>query len=159
MVCRLAAPDGSRMAFPTETTRMKSSIHASSKPTASRSLLRLIAIAAIGVAAAPASAGGLFGCQSCGPCGGAAHETTPYGDMGCGPRYCGPVHDDCSGVDPCDSCNRWRGCNGARQTPEMLAPWQLPPGRGFQNAAQIGYAGNGGGGICTDCCKPVYRLW
>ena len=49
--------------------------------------------------------------------------------------------------------------NGAQERPEMLAPWQLPPGRGFQTAAEIGYAGNGGGGACLECRKPIYRLW
>ena len=41
----------------------------------------------------------------------------------------------------------------------MLAPWQLPPGRGFQTAADVGYSGNGGGGACLECRKPLYRLW
>jgi hypothetical protein len=135
----------------------------------------MVAIAAVVIAAQPVRAdwpsigsfgwpftgwsGWSFGCQSCGPCGGAAHQSTPYGDMGCGPKYCGAVHDDPCGVDPCDSCNRWSGCNGARQGPDMLAPWQLPPCRGFQSAAQVGYDGSGGGGICTDCRRPAYLLW
>lgn len=146
--------------------------------TASRAGVWLVAIAAAVIAAQPVRADWpsvssfgwpftgwsgwsdwSFGCQSCGPCGGAAHQSTPYGDMGCGPRYCGAVHDDPCGVDPCDSCNRWSGCNGARQAADMLAPWQLPPGRGFQSAAQLGYDGGGGGGICTDCRRPAYLLW
>ena len=98
-------------------------------------------------------------CRECGPCGGLGGVSTPYGDTGCGPRYSGAIHDDPYGVDPCDSCNRWRGCNGAREQRELLAPWQLPPGRGFQNAAQAGYAGNGGGGTCVECRQPWYRLW
>ena len=63
---------------------------------------------------------------------------TPYGDTGCGPRYCGQKHEP-SRPDPCDGCNRWRGCNGAREMPEVLAPWQLPPGRGFRSGADVGY--------------------
>ena len=98
-------------------------------------------------------------CRECGPCGGLGGVSTPYGDTGCGPRYSGAIHDDPYGVDLCDSCNRWRGCNGAREQRELLAPWQLPPGRGFQNAAQAGYAGNGGGGTCVECRQPWYRLW
>lgn len=98
-------------------------------------------------------------CRACGPCGGAAGASTPYGDTGCGPRHCGAKHDEPWTPDPCDACNRWRGCNGARERPDMLAPWQLPPGRGFQTAAQVGYAGNGSGGPCLECREPVYRLW
>ena len=52
-----------------------------------------------------------------------------------------------------------RGCNGAQELPEMLAPWQLPPCRGFRSAADVGYAGNGGGGPCLECWSPFYRLW
>lgn len=92
----------------------------------------------------------------CGPGGGSA---TPYGDTGCGPRYCGAKYDEPWTRDPCDACNRWRGCHGARQMTDMLAPWQLPPGRGFRNAADVGYAGNGGGGPCAECRAPLYRLW
>lgn len=69
---------------------------------------------------------------------------TPYGDTGCGPRYCmPPTH-----IDPCDSCNRWRGCNGVREMPDLLAPWQLPPGRGFRSAEQVGYDTRG---TCQEC--------
>lgn len=98
-------------------------------------------------------------CGTCGPCRGAAGTVTAYGDTGCGPRYCGAKHHELPGPDPCDACNRWRGCNGAHEMPDMLAPWQLPPGRGFQTAAEIGYAGNGGGGPCLECRQPIYRFW
>jgi hypothetical protein len=27
------------------------------------------------------------------------------------------------------------------------------------SAADVGYAGNGGGGACLECRKPIYRLW
>ena len=84
-----------------------------------------------------ASAGEAFRCRTCGPS--VAGMETPYGDTGCGPRYCGEKHEP-SRPDPCDACNRWRGCNGAMQGPDMLAPWQLPPGRGFMTAEQLGYA-------------------
>jgi hypothetical protein len=72
----------------------------------------------------------------CGRCGGtAAGQSTPSGDSGCGPKYCGPEH----WRDPCDACGRWIGCNGARQAPEPLVPWQRPPGCGFVNPAAMGY--------------------
>ena len=143
---------GSRTAFRTETTSMKSIFNLG------------VAVVLVGtwslVSGLPAGAGEwLPGCRSCGPCGTGAGQATPYGDTGCGPRYHGAVHDDPCGVDPCDSCNRWAGCNGARQMTDMLAPWQLPPGCGFRTAAEVGYDGSGGGGICTDCSKPWYRLW
>jgi hypothetical protein len=115
------------------------------------------------IAATPAAASELKKsrgpCGACGPCGGAGGMTTPYGDTGCGRRYCGAKHDEPCGTDPCDACNRWRGCNGAHERPDMLAPWQLPPGCGFQTAAQVGYAGNGGGGACLECRAPSYWLW
>ena len=117
----------------------------------------------IAIVATPAAAAelkkGRGPCGACGPCGGASGMTTPYGDTGCGRRYCGAKHDDPCGTDPCDACNRWRGCNGAHERPDMLAPWQLPPGCGFQTAAQVGYAGNGGGGVCLECRAPSYWLW
>jgi hypothetical protein len=65
------------------------------------------------------------------PCGTAGGETFTGADVGCGPRYCGAKHDS-YGCDPCDAANRWFGCDGARQLPETLAPWQRPPGRGFE---------------------------
>jgi len=113
----------------------------------------------MGPAASAAELKQAAGCRSCGPCGGVGGTTTPYGDTGCGPRYCGAKHDEPCGPDPCDSCNRWQGCNGAREAADMLAPWQLPPGRGFRTAADVGYAGNGGGGPCLECRSPRYRLW
>lgn len=89
-------------------------------------------IAAIHTAGAAASAP----CRSCGP--GIAGMETPCGETGCGPRYRGVIHEP-SRPDPCDCCNRWRGCQGAAQAPEMLAPWQVPPGRGFMSAEDMGY--------------------
>jgi hypothetical protein len=84
---------------------------------------------------ATAEAGSPF---SCGECGSGAGGR-PYGNTGCGRRYCGAKHDECACPDPCDACARWRGCNGAMQGLDMLAPWQLPPGRGFTTAEQLGY--------------------
>ena len=143
--------DGSRRGSRTETTGMKSTFRL------------CVMVAAVAVAAMSAQAAelkkGSAPCGRCGPCGGAGGTVTPYGDTGCGPRYCGAKHAELCGTDPCDSCNRWRGCNGAHERPDMLAPWQLPPGRGFQTAAEIGYAGNGGGGPCLECRSPIYRLW
>jgi hypothetical protein len=102
----------------------------------------LLCGAACWALAVTAEAGGA--CHACR--GGMAGATTPCGDTGCGPRYCGEKHEP-SRPDPCDACNRWRGCNGAREMPEMLAPWQLPPGRGFQPAAAFGYRA----GPCRTC--------
>jgi hypothetical protein len=92
----------------------------------------------------------------------AGGTTTPCGDTGCGPRYCGEKHEP-SRPDPCDCCNRWVGCNGERQPPDMLAPWQLPPGRGFQGAADVGYHAEpcgpcGVGGTCGPCggLRPIH---
>ena len=91
------------------------------------------------------------------PCGACSHckktaagNETPYGDTGCGPRYCGAKHEECWAPDPCDACVRWKGCNGARQMPEKLAPWQLPPGRGFQSGADVGYRA-APCGTCNPC--------
>ena len=64
---------------------------------------------------------------------------TPCGDTGCGPRYRGAVHEEANCPDPCDACNRWRGLSGVREMLDMLAPWQLPPGRGFRSPAEMGY--------------------
>lgn len=99
----------------------------------------------VGILAQAALAGGT--CRSCRTAGGAP---TPYGDTGCGPRYWGAVHDELRCPDPCDACGRFtgRGCQRLQQPPEMLAPWQLPPGRGFQPASACGYAAPGGCGGC-----------
>jgi hypothetical protein len=70
-------------------------------------------------------------------------------DCGCGPRYWGAVHDEPWCPDPCDACARYRGCNGARQAPEMLAPWQLPPGRGFTPPQKLGWRPL----PCVDCAN------
>jgi hypothetical protein len=94
----------------------------------------VVAIIASLLLAAAAEAGNVFHCPTCGPGAGGS----PYGNTGCGRRYCGEKHEP-SCPDPCDACARWRGCNGATQGPDMLAPWQLPPGRGFMTAEQVGY--------------------
>ena len=112
----------------------------------------VVAAAAIGLSMTPAArAVAADPCRTCRPCGGtAAGMETPYGDTGCGPRYClPPTH-----CDPCDSCNRWRGCNGGREMPDVLAPWQLPPGRGFQSAEQVGYDTRG---TCEECLAQPWH--
>lgn len=86
--------------------------------------------------------------HGCRTCGGAA---AAWGGTGCGPRYHGAVHEEPNTPDPCDACNRWRGCNGVRQMPDMLAPWQLPPGRGFQSAERMGWRT----APCTTCGPRV----
>ena len=89
-------------------------------------------------------------CREC--CPKARQLQSPCGDTGCGPMYHGAVHEEANCPDPCDGCNRWYGCNQARELPDLLAPWQLPPGRGFQWPSQLGYAS----GPCREC-RP--RLW
>lgn len=83
----------------------------------------------------------------------AAGSETPFGDTGCGPRYCGAKHDECWAPDACDACGRWQGCNGVRQSPEKFPPWQLPPGRGFQNGQDVGY--RAACGSCNPCAPKV----
>ena len=100
------------------------------------------------VVAACVPAGAIAAGHACRGCRGA---TTPCGDTGCGPRYHGAVHEEPNTPDPCDACNRWRGCNGVRQSADMLAPWQLPPGRGFQSPEQVGWWG----GPCRTCGPRV----
>jgi hypothetical protein len=75
-----------------------------------------------------------------------------YGATGCGPRVYGPCHEPVGPIDQCDACARFAGCEGYRQTPEWLAPWQLPPGRGFRPPEAFGYLP----GPCADCaaCAP-----
>jgi hypothetical protein len=87
---------------------------------------------------------------------------TPCGDSGCGPKYWGAKHDEPWRPDPCDACVRWRGCNGGRPGQELLAPWQLPPGRGFTSARQVGWepmpcvdCANG----CPECCSRHPACW
>ncbi|MFM7033611.1 MAG: hypothetical protein ACKOYJ_00230 [Planctomycetia bacterium] len=107
----------------------------------SRIMLHLCGIVSVALAMAAGSdavAGGFskaFHCKSCG-CGAGG---SPYGNTGCGPRYWGAVPEEGWCPDPCDRCARWRGCHGAGPGLDMLAPWQLPPGRGFMNAEQMGY--------------------
>ena len=91
-------------------------------------------------------------CRNCGRTAGG--QTTPYGDTGCGPRYWGAWHDEPRTPDPCDACNRWRDCHGGREMPEAVAPWQLPPGRGFVAPAALGYRPV----RCTSC-GPSFRGW
>lgn len=62
-----------------------------------------------------------------------------FAGSGCGPRVYGPCHEPVGPIDQCDACARFRGCHGYRQLPELLAPWQLPPGRGFQPPEALGY--------------------
>jgi hypothetical protein len=153
--CRRGRSWRSRSDSRTETTGMKSTLR----------LCVVLVLIGCGIASVSLNAAaselkkGCGPCSSCGPCGGGAGSVTPYGDMGCGPRYCGAKHDEPWSPDPCDGCNRWRGCNGAQERQDMLAPWQLPPCRGFQTAADVGYAGNGGGGPCNECRAPGYWVW
>lgn len=93
----------------------------------------------------------------CRECGGATAAHEPYTGSGCGPRVWGPCHEPVGPIDQCDACARFRGCNGYRQMPEWLAPWQLPPGRGFQPPEAHGYHP----GPCAECaaCGPSAAWW
>lgn len=62
-----------------------------------------------------------------------------WNGSGCGPRYFGARHEESNCPDPCDCRARWVDCHGNRQLPDMLAPWQLPPNRGFQPAEHFGW--------------------
>ncbi len=77
-------------------------------------------------------------CNACrGPYGG---KTPPCDDTGCGPRYWGAFCDEPFRPDPCNCRNEWAG--GCFQSPslDLLAPWQMPPGKGFWSPKQCGYA-------------------
>lgn len=104
------------------------------------------AILAVVVMGSVARAGGH--CQACRS--GAGGET--YGHTGCGPKVYGPCHEPVGPVDQCDLCARFAGCEGYLQRPELLAPWQLPPGRGFRPAEAFGYRTR----PCAECagCGP-----
>lgn len=80
-------------------------------------------------------------------------QTPPCGATGCGPRYCGEKHEP-SCPDPCDACVHWRK-HGIGQMPDMLAPWQLPPGRGFQSPQAVGYQS----GPCHECQHSCWKAW
>ena len=119
-----------------------------------RAFLMLVCVSA-GLAVAAAHAGDHR--QACGP----TAAGSAWCGTGCGPRYCGEKHEP-SCPDPCDACNRWHGCNGARQMPDMLAPWQMPPGRGFRSPTELGYwPGPCGecGGSCGPCGKKPWWPW
>ncbi|MEO1993284.1 MAG: hypothetical protein ABGW78_15195 [Pirellulales bacterium] len=77
----------------------------------------------------------VFRCSPC-DCGAACG---PYGNTGCGPRYWGAVPEEGRCPDPCDKCNRWRTCYGSMPGSDLLAPWQMPPGRGFMPPEYLGY--------------------
>lgn len=116
-----------------------------------RDLVAAMVLAALALPAGPASA---WPCRNCGPQPGfltsAAGSTTPCGSEGCGRRYWGPRAEEPCGPDPCDTCNRWRDCNGVSRGPDLLAPWQLPPGRGFMSPGEVGY-------ITEDPCNECNR--
>lgn len=79
-----------------------------------------------------------------------------FAGTGCGPRYWGAYHSEPLRCDPCDACNRWRGYCGGHEMPEKLAPWQLPPCRGFRSPAEVGY---GPVNVCRGCKTPTSVWW
>jgi hypothetical protein len=104
------------------------------------------AVLAVTVWASAVEAGWPWHRDRCQPAG------TSFDDTGCGPRVYGPCHEPVGPVDQCDACARFSGCEGYRQRPEILAPWQLPPGRGFQPPENFGYLPT----ACAECaaCGP-----
>jgi hypothetical protein len=113
--------------------------HATDTTGMMRAILMLVCVS-VGLGLAVARAGDHG--HACKPTAGGSE----WCGTGCGPRYCGEKHEP-SCPDPCDACNRWQGCNGAKQMPDMLAPWQLPPGRGFRSGTDVGYWP----GPCGEC--------
>ena len=109
-------------------------------------------VAVVGMGGVAAAGGWCRHCDDCRRT--AAGES--YDGTGCGPRVYGPAHEPVGPIDQCDACARFAGCEGYRQTPELLAPWQLPPGRGFRPPEAFGYWT----GPCGDCaaCSPR-RAW
>ncbi len=118
---------------------------------------RMIVIAMLGlgysVATEPLSAG-----EPCRRCKGtAAGMESPCGESGCGPRYWGAVFEELPWTDPCDCHGRRVDCHGVPQGPDMLAPWQLPPCRGFTPPKYLGYGPTRGvydnPGKCHPCTQ------
>ncbi len=118
-------------------------------------VLSLAVLAVVG-SARPATA---WPFRNCGPQPGFLTSdvgaTTPCGSQGCGPRYWGPRSLEPCQPDPCDNCNRWRDCNGRSRGPDLLAPWQLPPGRGFLAPEDVGYIVDN---PCEDCGPKCFLL-
>lgn len=118
---------------------------------------RTIIIAVFGLASGFVATSAAFAGDPCGHCGDtAAGMETPCGESGCGPRYWGAVFEELPWRDPCDCSGRRIDCNGRTQGPDMLAPWQLPPGRGFTPSSHFGYGPPIG--VCDDTtCHPCKR--
>lgn len=119
-----------------------------------RAIAIVVLVGSLAAGAAAARAGGHGG-----RCGDAAFATTPCGDLGCGPKVYGPFHEPVGPRDPCDACARWRGCNGTGGGLDMLTPWQLPPGRGFQPPSACGYASRGCGSCAGGCRHWFPTFW
>ncbi len=123
-----------------------------------RIVLIAVLICSLGQFVCSATAGE---CRKCkGPYGG---KTSPCGDTGCGPRYWGAFCDEPFHPDPCNCRNEWAG--GCFQSPslDLLAPWQMPPGKGFWSPKQCGYTTECACHTCgprgwLHCLKPRYWL-
>jgi hypothetical protein len=122
---------------------------------------RILVICGLALAAGILAASLAVASGPCGHCGTAAGMETPCGETGCGPRYWGAVHDEAPWPDPCDACGRWIGGHATRPGLELMAPWQLPPGRGFQSPAQLGYGPTRGvcdqPGTCHPCASGTLK--
>ena len=118
-------------------------------------IVMLLSLLAAGIGSATAG-----DCRACrGPYG---DKTMPCEDTGCGPRYWGAVFEEPNCPDPCNCRNEWVGGGFKAPSLDLLAPWQMPPGKGFWSPEQCGYATEG---HCQTCgprgwlhaCKP--RWW
>lgn len=112
-----------------------------------RRIFRILFSFAVAIAAGTVVAGGDL-----------VHPPT-WNGTGCGPRYWGAQHEQGWCPDPCDSCNRWVGCNGVREMPDLLAPWQLPPNRGFQPPEHFGWVSHGPCEECAACGPRPHGFW
>ena len=108
------------------------------------------------------SAGGVFsqaadGCRHCVNQGAlSGGQKTACGETGCGPRYWGAFWDEPNCPDPCDCRNQWRGGQFKSPSLDLLARWQLPPGKGFRSPEQCGYATEG---HCHSCGHGWWPHW
>ena len=155
----LAKPENryQRLAFARPHHRKSTDILSMKTTTQRLTVLCVILTGLFGLALQVAAAGECRACR--GPYGG---KTTPCGETGCGPRYWGAFWDEPNCPDPCDCRNEWRGGQFKSPSLDLLAPWQLPPGKGFWTPEQCGYATEGhchscGHGWCPRWLTP--RWW
>ena len=149
----LAKPENryQRLAFARPHHRKSTDIQSMKTTTQRLTVLCVILTGLFGLALQVAAAGECRDCR--GPYGG---KTTPCGETGCGPRYWGAFWDEPNCPDPCDCRNEWRGGQFKSPSLDLLAPWQLPPGKGFWTPEQCGYATEG---HCHSCGHSWCPRW